>query len=167
MSTVARVPVVTCVTARSIKSVSRRSTVIVRAEPPTFTPTPPPVSRPVTFSVKDAFSFSAPKGTVAIGSGPELMNGRLAMMAILSAAGAELATGQTVVEQISVSPASVVLLISGVIASTLVTFCANVKPPIYTPGPLKAEVELLNGRAAMVGFAIMVASEAASGQAMF
>jgi len=158
------------VTTRTTRTTPRRSSIIVRAEPPSdYEATTPHYSRyqppliPVTLSVQDAFSFIAPIGTVSLGSGPELMNGRLAMIAFVSATGAELATGKAVGEQIDISPIGVTTLIAGVIASTLITYCANKE----LTAPLLADVELINGRAAMVGFASLIAIEAVSGQALF
>ena len=176
-SVLSSAPVNTVRAARVNTTSARRSAVVVRAageEPATpaaaATPEPPapppPPPKPVTFGPADVFAFSAPKGAVAIASGPELMNGRLAMMAFLSAAGAEIATGKTVVEQVAISPVGIALLVGGIVGGTLVTFCANIKPPANTPGPLTNDVELLNGRAAMVGFAALLAFEAASGHAL-
>jgi len=125
---------------------------------------PAPVAATVSYSPAEVFAFQAPKGTNFLASGPELMNGRLAMLAFVAAAGEEMVNGKTVVEQAASSPVGVTLVISSVIAGSLWTYCANLKPP--AAGPFKNNIELLNGRTAMIGFASLLAAEAFIGHAL-
>ena len=91
-------------------------------------------------------------------SGPELMNGRLAMVAFVPAAGAEISSGETVAQQFADAPAAVILTISMIIFGSLISYQANTEPsPV---GPFTKEKELLNGRAAMVGMACLLGFDA-------
>ena len=86
------------------------------------------------------------------------MNGRLAMVAFVAAAGAEIASGETVAQQFADAPAAVILTISMIIFGSLISYQANTEPsPV---GPFTKEKELLNGRAAMVGMACLLGFEA-------
>ena len=125
--------------------------------------------------LEEAFAFATPSSmTNFIGSGPEVMNGRLAMMAFVSAAFAELASGKTVGEQVAQEPTGIFLMALTIIGGSLVTICANSEGQEVGPfqvgpfavGPFTKEVEMMNGRAAMVGFASLVAIEAVKGSAL-
>ena len=113
----------------------------------------------INYSIQQAFAFSAPEGHVrGTVSGPELMNGRLAMVAFVAAAGAEISSGETVAQQFADAPAAVILTISMIIFGSLISYQANTEPsPV---GPFTKEKELLNGRAAMVGMACLLGFEA-------
>ena len=111
------------------------------------------------FSTAQAFGFSAPEGHVRGSvSGPELMNARLAMLAFVAAAPAEIASGQSVTQQFFDAPAAVLLTVAMVVAGSLISYQANTPPnPV---GPFTKEKEILNGRAAMVGMAALIGIEA-------
>ena len=142
---------------------ARRSTVVRAAEEPvvidaTEIPAKPVYVKPTSFTLQQAFAFSAPEGSNFIASGPELMNGRLAMLAFVAAAGAEISTGETVMQQFSEAPTAVLLTTALFVAATLKTFTTNTISD--TIGPFTKEKELLNGRAAMIGMAILLGYEA-------
>merc|ERR1712078_72767 len=88
---------------------------------------------------------------------PEVINGRAAMVAFLAAAGAELATHDSVFKQLG----------EGGLGGMLVqeTFLKNGKPEEF--GPFNADAEMLNGRAAMMGFLTLLILEGLSGQSFF
>ena len=136
---------------------ARRSTVVRAAEEPvvvdatTEIPAKPVYVKPTSFTLQQAFAFSAPEGSNFIASGPELMNGRLAMLA-------EISTGETVMQQFSEAPTAVLLTTALFVAATLKTFTTNTISD--TIGPFTKEKELLNGRAAMIGMAILLGYEA-------
>jgi len=108
------------------------------------------------------------------GLAPERINGRAAMLAFAAAAGAELGGAGSVYEQLShgglgamvkvilvVAAASFVPLARG--KSGKATFLRG-RDPVRV-GPFNADAELLNGRAAMVGFAFLLIAEAFTHQA--
>ena len=110
------------------------------------------------FTTAQAFAFTGPEGSNFIASGPELMNGRLAMIAFLAAAPAEITTGEPVSQQFADAPFAVLLTVAMIVAGSLISFQANAMPnPV---GPFTKEKELLNGRAAMVGMAALIGIEA-------
>jgi hypothetical protein len=98
--------------------------------------------------------------------GPEIFNGRLAMLGVFAAVGAELATGESFVTQFeSATPivlgtwllftvASLVPLLKG--ADTKASF-----------GPFTPAAERYNGWAAMVGIAALIIIEGVKGSALF
>jgi hypothetical protein len=118
----------------------------------------------VNYSLKQAFAFTAPAGTKFLASGPELMNGRLAMIAMVSALGNEIVTGQSVGQQLAQSPAGVGVTALLVVLGTLSSYCANIEPP--AAGPFVNTTELLNGRVAMIGVAILLTLENNNGHAL-
>ena len=151
---------------------ARRSTVVRAAEEPvapvvdaTEEPVVPPAPvKPTSFTLQQAFAFNGPEGSNFIASGPELMNGRLAMLAFVAAAGAEISTGETVMQQFSEAPTAVLLTTALFVAATLKTFTTNTISD--TIGPFTKEKELLNGRAAMVGMACLLGFEAVKHHAL-
>jgi|TARA_B110000977_G_scaffold119170_1_gene153633 hypothetical protein len=113
----------------------------------------------INYSLQQAFAFSAPEGHVrGTVSGPELMNGRLAMVAFVSAAAAELSSAETVSQQFADAPVAVLMTIGSIIFGSLISYQANTEPT--SVGPFTAEKEILNGRAAMVGMGCLLAIEA-------
>ena len=142
---------------------ARRSTIVRAAEEPVTeaaTPEEPVVpAKPKSFTLQQqAFAFSGPEGSNFIASGPELMNGRLAMLGFVAAAGAEISTGETVAQQFADAPTAVLMTVALFVAASLKVFTTNtVSDPI---GPFTKEKELLNGRAAMVGMACLLGFEA-------
>lgn len=98
----------------------------------------------------EAMSFS--------GQVPERANSRLAMLAFVAAAGAEIFTGAPVAAQLKKSP----LLIGG---TFLIFMAASVIPilrgedPNKESGPFTVRAELWNGRLAMMGFIALLLTE--------
>ncbi|EEH55104.1 early light induced protein-like 3, chloroplast precursor [Micromonas pusilla CCMP1545] len=120
----------------------------------------------ISLSLGDAFAFAqVPAATNFVASGPELMNGRLAMIGFVAALGCEIATGETVGQQVAQSPVGVAVVTMLIVGGTLISYCSNTKPP--AAGPFNQQKELLNGRAAMVGMASLLAFEAVKGVALF
>merc|ERR1712093_693097 len=118
------------------------------ATPPPPPPPPAPVKKSVSFG--DAMAFS--------GAGPETINGRLAMLGFISALGAEAASGESIFQQVGDAEPSILF-------ASLIPIFKGVKKEkfaIFSP-----EAEMLNGRAAMIGFALLIAIEAKSGAAFF
>lgn len=117
--------------------------------------TPPPAPKAPTFV--DAMGFSGPA--------PEKINGRLAMVAFVAAAGAELSSHESVAQQFGDAPLPIVL--------TAVTFAVASLVPILKgaidepAGPFNSNAEMLNGRVAMLGLAGLLVTEYLSGQATF
>lgn len=106
-----------------------------------------------TLSFNDVMGFS--------GTAPELVNGRLAMIGFTSAIAAELASGESVLKQWSDEPTGVALAFLVFIAGSLVTaFQAKRDEKL---GPFTPQAEMINGRAAMIGFASMLIIEAVKG----
>jgi hypothetical protein len=99
------------------------------------------------------------------GPAPELINGRLAMLAFVAAVGAELSTGESVLRQFGEAPVFVVL--AGVLftAASLIPMFNGAKREsfaIFSPS-----AEMANGRAAMLGFAALLVVEGVRGAALF
>ena len=147
-------------------------------------PAPPPPPAPAAPAAAAA-AASAPAGGGAqeldfnklMGPGglaPERINGRAAMLAFVAAAGAEVGGAGSVYDQLGHGGAGamlkVLLLVSAASFAPLfrgksgkATFLQGRDP--LRVGPLNADVELLNGRAAMVGFAFLLVAEAFTHQA--
>jgi len=75
-----------------------------------------------------------------VGSGPELMNGRLAMLAFVAAAGGEISKGKMVSEQLACEPVAVLATAGLIIGGSVITYMANmeVRPdacPLSSPPP--------------------------------
>lgn len=99
------------------------------------------------------------------GPAPEIINGRLAMIAFVAALGAELSSGESVLTQFKDAPVGVIgtfLLFS---AASLIPMFKNADREAI--GPLTPQVELTNGRAAMLGFASLLLVEGFRGAALF
>jgi hypothetical protein len=99
------------------------------------------------------------------GPAPELINGRLAMLAFVAALGAELSTGESVLRQFADQPTGVLLAGITFIAASLIPILKATKREAF--GPFSPAAEMLNGRAAMIGFASLLAVEAVRGGAFF
>jgi len=108
-------------------------------------------------STQEAMTFSGPA--------PEIINGRLAMLGFTVAMVRELTQGVNVFEQFQHSSA----LVWGVV---LVTWVATLVPLFrgnsqVANGSFKFRNELITGRAAMIGFAILVGYEALTHNTIF
>jgi len=125
--------------------------------------TPPP---PVTPSGGNQV-FKAPFGSVMDfgGKAPEITNGRLAMLGFIAALGAELATGESVFAQLQDAPIFIPATFALFIVASIIPMNKNKKAE--SVGPLTPDAELVNGRAAMIGFAALLAIEAIKGDALF
>jgi len=99
------------------------------------------------------------------GPAPETFNGRLAMLAFVTALAAELNSGKTVLEQFALEPTGVLLTAGLIIVGGFVPILGNVE--VTNLGPFTAEVEKFNGRAAMVGLSSMLVIEGVSGSSLF
>lgn len=104
-------------------------------------------------SISDVMAFS--------GSVPEITNGRLAMIGVIAALGAEFASGESVLRQLADEPTGINLLFVLIIIASVVP--ALSKTPREAFGPFTPNAELINGRAAMLGFASLLAIELARG----
>ena len=91
------------------------------------------------------------------GSAPEITNGRLAMIGFLAAVGAELSSGESVLRQLGDEPTLINMTFLLFIAASLIPAFTNTKPQAF--GPFTPNAELLNGRAAMIGFAALLGVE--------
>lgn len=123
---------------------------------------PPPVDNKGGVTTSEPATFEQAMG---FWGAPEIINGRLAMLGFTAAMAAELATGASVVDQLKKEPAMIFLAFALTIAASLYPVFVRRKNdivPPFTPG-----AELINGRAAMVGFAALVAFEAFKGHALF
>eukprot|EP00798_Chlamydomonas_sp_ICE-L_P015057 gene15057-biopygen24105 len=118
-------------------------------------PAPPPA--PFAASLGDVMNFG--------GAAPEITNGRLAMVGFVAALGAELSSGESVLRQIGDEPTLINMTFLLFIAASLIPMFQNKKAEAV--GPFTPNAELLNGRAAMIGFAASLAFEATNGAAMF
>ncbi|KXZ42680.1 hypothetical protein GPECTOR_125g513 [Gonium pectorale] len=95
-----------------------------------------------TLTFNDVMSFS--------GSAPEIVNGRLAMLGIVSALAAEAASGEGVLRQWSEEPTGVAVAFLLFIGGSMVTaFLPASKRAEKKLGPFTPQAELINGRAAM------------------
>ena len=122
---------------------------------PTPTVIPTPVKEPQHFGELMAFS----------GPAPELINGRLAMLAVVAAIGAELSTGESVLRQLASAPATIGLAAVLFTVASLITMFNGSKREafaFFTPA-----AEMANGRAAMLGFASLLVVEGIRGAALF
>lgn len=118
----------------------------------------------------------------ASGPGPECINGRLAMLAILGTAGVELATERTLLEQLSTplgAAAAVALAVAVAAASLVPLLLGKVRPAAAFPSDQAsyadtqlpyfwtALAETMNGRVAMVGLVGLVVTELIRGAPVF
>lgn len=91
------------------------------------------------------------------GPGPEVINGRLAMIAFTTAMATEFASGLNVIEQFKLAPIPIIGVFLTIWAASLVPLYRG--NSITKNGSFNFTNELINGRAAMIGFAIMVVVE--------
>ena len=127
------------------------------AMPPT-PPAPTPIPTPAAPSIGEAMAFS--------GSAPEIINGRLAMLGFVAALGAEFASQETVVQQVAEGPK--VLIFGTFLLFTIASLIPILKGAKKEAlGPFTPAAEMLNGRAAMLGIAFLLLSEASQNAPFF
>ena len=85
----------------------------------------------------------------------------------IAAVGAELATGEPVLQQFKDQPVLVVVAAALFAWASLVPVLLGKKSDSTTLGPFRPSAELLNGRAAMLGFASLLAVEGFKHTALF
>ena len=111
-------------------------------------------------SLKEAMAFSGPA--------PETINGRLAMLGFAGALGAELSSGESVAAQFSGVDQPWILYFAALFAvASLVPLTKQGIDENAKFGPFTAAAEKLNGRAAMIGLAALLAIENSNGAALF
>lgn len=88
---------------------------------------------------------------------PEIINGRLAMLGFVAAVAAEISTGARISEQVQSNPSLIAITFGLFIVASLVPAYRRAKDSF---GPFTPGAELINGRAAMIGFAAMLMIEA-------
>jgi hypothetical protein len=99
-------------------------------------------------------------------TGPETINGRLAMIGVLAAVGAELSTGESFVTQFE-------NFIPIVLGTWLLISVASLVPllkgadPKAAMGPFTTQAERINGWGAMLGLSALIIIEAVKGSALF
>jgi hypothetical protein len=99
------------------------------------------------------------------GPGPEIINSRLAMLAFVAAVGAELSTQESVGTQFAAAPLAILGAGALFAAASIIPMLKGAKREAV--GPFSPAAELVNGRAAMLGFASLLAVEALRGGALF
>ncbi|DBA84686.1 TPA: hypothetical protein ACH3X1_005942 [Trebouxia sp. C0004] len=117
----------------------------------------PSVIRSYEVPLWDAMKFNGP--------GPEIINGRLAMIGILAAAVNESAQAETISQQVPNVPVRIVGLSLLVTYSSLVPILKGAKSEAF--GIFTPRAEITNARAAMLGFAILLLLEHKSGVPFF
>ena len=130
----------------------------VKAGAVSVAPSAPAESMVAELSLGDLMAFSGPA--------PELINGRLAMLAFVSAFFAELSSGESVLKQWADEPTGVLLTFVLFSAASLIPMMNGANREAF--GPFSPKAEELNGRAAMIGFAALLIVEGVrGGQALF
>lgn len=99
------------------------------------------------------------------GTAPERVNGRLAMLGFVTALAAELYSGDDVLQQMSLEPTGINLVFLIIMAGSLVPLFKSKTSEMV--GPFTPSAEMMNGRAAMLGFASLLVIEAVKGTALF
>lgn len=94
------------------------------------------------------------------GLGPELINGRLCMLAFVAGAAAELKSGESIIQQFADAPGPILIVTLLVIAGSLIPMRNTGDRAPF--GMFNAAAETLNGRAAMVGFAALLLIDTAT-----
>ena len=85
----------------------------------------------------------------------------------VSAVGAELSTGESVLKQFGEQPLLIVVAAALFAWASLVPVLLGKKSDSESFGPFRPSAELLNGRAAMIGFAALLAVEGVKHTALF
>jgi hypothetical protein len=111
----------------------------------------PSASSGAAVSIGDAMAFAGPA--------PEIINGRLAMLGLVAALGAEFASDESVVAQIAQEPTGIAAVFALIAAASFPPLLAG-KQGKESLGPFTPAAEMLNGRAAMIGMASLLVLEA-------
>eukprot|EP00793_Prasinoderma_coloniale_P002890 PRCOL_00002372-RA len=102
--------------------------------------------------------------------GPEVVNGRLAMLGFVAGAAAEMNSGQTALSQFTDSHLAFIIATAHIMLASYIPIINGEKsaaPETMEEGMWKASSELQNGRAAMVGLTCMFVQEAITGTPVF
>ena len=100
------------------------------------------------------------------GPGPETINGRLAMLGVFAAIGAELSTGESIFTQFeNATPVVVATMALFSLASLVPILKGSSQEEAF--GPFTPKAERLNGQAAMLGLAALILIELVKGSALF
>eukprot|EP00239_Pterosperma_sp_CCMP1384_P005295 CAMPEP_0197861892 /NCGR_PEP_ID=MMETSP1438-20131217/38235_1 /TAXON_ID=1461541 /ORGANISM="Pterosperma sp., Strain CCMP1384" /LENGTH=192 /DNA_ID=CAMNT_0043479237 /DNA_START=44 /DNA_END=621 /DNA_ORIENTATION=+ len=115
---------------------------------------PPPGPRPPKDVVLDVMGFK--------GSGPEVVNGRLAMIGSLGIIIGQLQGQGSVMHQLGVHWGALLLWVLGVSAASLVPLVKGASVKDAEVGLFTARLEMFHGRAAMCGIGTMLVTELTS-----
>ena len=148
-------------------AVSKRSTAVRASAARVNTVTSAELKATKDASLGEVMAFS--------GVAPELINGRLAMLGFVACVGAEAATGECFNEQVAAAPLPIV---ATAVIFSLASLMPKLKGGEMNPGfgwsHLKgsrfsdvSSIEMLNGRAAMVGLASLIVLEKVNGHPLF
>ncbi|GIL52749.1 hypothetical protein Vafri_8543 [Volvox africanus] len=123
------------------------------------TPSAPSTSTRRDYSVNlfDALKFNGPA--------PELINGRLAMVGLIAGAWEEAHSGLTLAQQAEQLPLSELLLLALWVYASLVPILKGAKMEAF--GWFTPRAEITNGRAAMLGIAVLLFLEDKAGVPFF
>lgn len=128
---------------------------------------PTPVQSTVTAETNMATSATPSFGEAMAFSGaiPEVVNGRLAMVAVIAALGAEFSSDESVLTQFSDAPAAVLGLVALTTIASFVPVLRGAKNESFAM--FSPAAEMANGRAAMLGLAFLLAIEGGLHHALF
>jgi hypothetical protein len=88
------------------------------------------------------------------------------MLGFVAALGAELSSGESVLKQFGEIPGPMIFIFALFTTASLVPYVKNGSDrPTF--GPFTATAEMINGRAAMIGFASLLIAEGVRGSALF
>lgn len=124
-----------------------------------------PVSSPALSGPKPDYTVSLFDALKFNGPAPELVNGRLAMIGMVAAAYQESQTGQSLPWMVEHVSLGVCLGLAVWVYASLAPICKGVKQEAF--GPFSPRAELANGRAAMLGFAVLYYLENNAGAPFF
>jgi len=110
-------------------------------------------------SISDLMAFT--------GGVPEIVNFRLAMFGFVAALGSELASGESVVNQFKDEPTGVLLAVILFTSASFIPFLYGASKK-ESFGPFTPQAEIMNGRAACIGFlSLLIAEGVRGGAALF